>query len=123
MERWAVPVHTVINCVFNSRMPISFGKRIVVSNNVTHRVTVLETSELALAITNTKNQVTGSFGGLHSVDRFFKGLVPLENVSEDEGKGISEPALFTKSIVRIANSNFRNGKLVFVDSRKHTDPS
>ena len=123
VERRAVPIHSIVHCVFNGRVPLGLRQRIVVPNNVANRVTVLETSELALSIANAKNQVTCPFGGLHSVDRFFKSFIPLKNVSEDEGEGISESAFFTKSGIRIADSDFRDSQLIFVDSWKHTDPS
>lgn len=53
VERRAKPVHSIVNCVFNCWMPISLGKGVTVSNDVAHRMTVLEASELALSIPNT----------------------------------------------------------------------
>ena len=65
----AKPVHSVVNCIIDSGMPVFFGKGVGVPNDVADRVTVLETSKLAFSISNSKDQVASPFGCLHSVDR------------------------------------------------------
>lgn len=101
VERRAKPIHSIVNCVFNCWMPISLRKRVAVTNNVAHGMTVLEASELALSISNTQNKVAGSLCGLHAMDGLIEGLVPLENISEHEGKRIAESAFFSKGVVRV----------------------
>ena len=34
VESRAKPVHAVIHCVFNFRMPVGFGEKIIISNDV-----------------------------------------------------------------------------------------
>ena len=92
----AKPVHSVINSIINSRMPIFLGKGVVVPNDIADRVTVLETSKLAFSISNSKDQIACSFGCLHSVDGLVQGGIPLEDISEDKSEGISKSAFFSK---------------------------
>lgn len=40
------------------------------------------------------------------MDGFIQSLVPLEDVSEHEGKRIAESAFFSEGIVRVRNSDF-----------------
>ena len=68
VEGRAVPVHTVVDSIFNGRVPVSFGQRIVVCDDIADRVAVLEASELAFSVSNTQNQIAGSFGGFHAVN-------------------------------------------------------
>ena len=67
---------------------------------------VLEAAELALSVANTEDKVAGSLRGLHAVDGFIEGLVPLKDVPEHEGKRIAEPTFFAEGIVRVRNSDF-----------------
>ena len=46
------PIHAIVNCIFNRLMPIFLGKRIFIINNITNRVTVLETPEFAFPISH-----------------------------------------------------------------------
>jgi len=66
---------------------------------------VLETSELAFSIAHSKDEVACSFCCLHAVDRLIEGLIPLQNISQDESKRIAKSTLLAKSIIRIGDSN------------------
>jgi len=86
-------------------------------------MTVLEASELTFSITNTQYQVASSFGRFHAMNRFIKSFIPLQDISEDKGEGISESALFSKGRVWVADTNLGNGDLMLIDSWKYADPS
>ena len=116
MERRAIPVHTVIDSIFDSGTPVSFGQRVVITDNIANRMTVLEASELTFSITNTQYQVASSFGRFHAMNRFIKSFIPLQDISEDKGEGISESALFSKGRVWVADTNLGNGELMLIDS-------
>jgi len=63
-------------------------------------MTVLKTSELVwIAISNSKNQITGSFCIFEAVDWLVKGFIPLQNISHNESKRVAESAFFSKGFV------------------------
>lgn len=108
VERWAQPIHAIVYCMLNGLMPVLFGQRIFIINHITNRMTILETSKFAFTITNSKNEITCSFSGFHSSNRFIKSFVPLEYISEDKGERVSKSALFSKRGIRIRHSNLWN---------------
>lgn len=68
MERRAEPVHSVVNSIFDGLMPILFREGIFVIDDIADRVAVLETSELAFAVTDSEDEIACTFGGFHSGD-------------------------------------------------------
>ena len=83
----------------------------------------METSEgILVSIAHSQNEIACSPGGLHSLNGFTEGLVPLQHIPEDEGEGVSNPGLLFKCLIGIRYANFRNAHLMLVDSRENTDP-
>ena len=103
-------------------MPVGFGEKIIISNDVADWVTILETPEFALTIANTKNQIASSFSGFHTMDGLVEGGVPLQNIPQNKRERISESAFFSKSVVWVWNSDLGNSKLMFIDSWEHSNP-
>ena len=68
VERGAQPIHAVIYCIFNQRMPVLLGELSFIIDHVADGVAVLEASELALAVSYSENQVACPFGGFHARD-------------------------------------------------------
>ena len=60
---------------------------------------ILEASEFTLPVPDSQNEVASSFGGLHSVDGFVEGGIPLQDIPEDESEGVADSAFFAEGIV------------------------
>ena len=101
MEWRTVPIHPVVDSILDSRMPVSLRQRIVITNDITHRMTVLETSELTFTVPHTQNQVTSSLCCLHRVDTLVQSSVPLEHVPQNESKRVAQSTLLPECLVRV----------------------
>lgn len=127
MKSGAIPIHSPVYCVFDSRVPCWVARQWHgVIDYIQHTVWILETSKIILiilSVSDSQNQITRSFCGLHTIDWLLNVFVPLKDVSQYESERVSNSALLSESVIGVWYSDLRNTHFVLVDSRKHSKPS
>ena len=85
---------------------------------------VLKTSKLVcVAITDSQDEIAGSFSGLETVNRLIEGFIPLQDISHYKGKRVAKATLLSERLIVEIHSYLTNGESMRVYSRKYSNPA